>query len=170
MCPRGRFGCISQSCVFIPQFLEDVTLEKYCLDRREHRELAALWLGTVHTSAVQFSETVTLPDRGAAHYLNEMQRAHVNIVQHLDSPSFTDSDQCLLQTILSYFGTLRSQWDDIQVFCTDMPRTLVHGDLVVKNVQVRTADTGSALLPFDWGSTAGWGLPRPTLPSSRGAR
>jgi aminoglycoside phosphotransferase (APT) family kinase protein len=43
-----------------------------------------------------------------------------------------------------------------------MPRTLVHGDFVGKNVRVRKGPTGSTLLPFDWES-AGYGVPAADL-------
>ena len=39
-----------------------------------------------------------------------------------------------------------------------MPRTVVHGDFIGKNMRIRTCPSGIVLLPFDW-ETAGWGHP-----------
>jgi aminoglycoside phosphotransferase (APT) family kinase protein len=46
-----------------------------------------------------------------------------------------------------------------------MPRTLVHGDFVAKNIGVRPDDGRVVLLPFDWGQ-AGWGPPAVDLGAS----
>jgi aminoglycoside phosphotransferase (APT) family kinase protein len=39
-----------------------------------------------------------------------------------------------------------------------MPRTLVHGDFIKRNLRVRPVETGPDLLPFDW-EDSGWGVP-----------
>src|SRR5205823_7356763 len=44
---------------------------------------------------------------------------------------------------------------------------LVHGDLVVKNVYLRSSPAGLALLVFDW-ENAGWGVPATDLCQYRG--
>jgi len=49
-------------------------------------------------------------------------------------------------------------WSEIEEICGVMPRTLVHGDFVAKNVRVRNGRGGLSLLVFDWGY-AGWGVP-----------
>lgn len=140
-------------------FLEDVRGEEYSLKNPVHRSLAATWLGSMHTSAEQFTETVCLPDRGPEHYKDQMQIARKIIGRNIDNNALNENDRMILQTILSHFNKITSLWYKIDDFCKDMPRTLIHGDLVAKNVRVRQTDNTLALFTLDWGTTAGWGPP-----------
>ena len=58
--------------------------------------------------------------------------------------------------------TLEERWTQVELYCSSIPRTLVHGDCQVKNAHVRAKKSGLDLAPFDWAS-AGWGLPATDL-------
>src|SRR5207247_1715631 len=49
-------------------------------------------------------------------------------------------------------------WREVEKVCQDEPRTIVHGDFVIKNVRVRTTVGSTSFLVFDW-ENAGWGVP-----------
>ena len=57
---------------------------------------------------------------------------------------------------------LEANWGQVETFCDQMPRTLVHCDCLAKNVHVQPTQAGLTLALFDWAS-AGWGLPATDL-------
>jgi Phosphotransferase enzyme family len=143
-------------------FLEDGGGEEYSPQREEHRVLAAGWLGLLHTSATRVAAAARLPDRGPGHYLGHLRSARAAILGNLTNGALSPEDRALLRAIVSQCDALESRWDQVQRACDRMPRTLVHGDLVVKNVNVRPGPPRPAFLAFDW-ETAGWGVPVPDL-------
>jgi Ser/Thr protein kinase RdoA (MazF antagonist) len=106
-----------------------------------------------------------LPDRGPGHYPGHLRSARAAILGNLTNSALSAEDRALLNTIVSQCDALESRWDQVQRTCDRMPRTLVHGDFVVKNVNVRSGPAGPAFLAFDW-ETAGWGVPAPDLVQS----
>ncbi len=144
-------------------FLEDVTGENYSPKNREHRLLAGNWLGTMHALATTYLASVTLPDRSHEYYLRKMLIAYKMIDQCMSNSMLRKIDRQKLKSILTYFKDVQSIWSQIVKFCRGSPRTLVHGDLVVKNVQIVQTHEGYLLMPFDWGTTGGWSIPATDL-------
>jgi aminoglycoside phosphotransferase (APT) family kinase protein len=60
--------------------------------------------------------------------------------------------------VIAQCDYLSSNWEQFASLCEEMPKTLVHGDFIPKNVGVRSTQAGITLLPFDW-EKAGWGSP-----------
>ena len=143
-------------------FLEDGGGQEYSPEREEHRVLAAGWLGLLHTSATRVAAAARLPDRGPGHYLDHLRSARAAILGNLTNGALSAEDRAVLKAIVRQCDALESRWDQVQRMCDRMPRTLVHGDFVVKNVNVRPGPAGPAFLAFDW-ETAGWGVPAPDL-------
>lgn len=143
-------------------FLEDAGCEEYSRHVEEHRALAARWLGTMHTSAMGVAATARLPDRGPRHYLSHLRSARDTILQNFANPALTAQDREILNAILSQFDFVESNWSKVEKLCEGMPRTLVHGDFVGKNLRIRRSSAGIALLTYDW-ETAGCGLPAADL-------
>jgi hypothetical protein len=139
-------------------FLEDAGGEKYCPQDEGHRALAVRWLGRVHTGAVSVAATARLPDQGPGGYLGELRAARATIRQSLPNPALAAADRATLGAVLGQLDVLESRWDRVGALCDGVPRTLVHGDFVHKNLRVRTTPAAAELLPFDW-ETAGWGVP-----------
>ena len=67
-----------------------------------------------------------------------------------------------MATVASQCDTMESHWGEVEDCCEAIPPALVHGDLVIKNVYLRPAPNGLALLVFDW-ENAGWGVPATDL-------
>jgi hypothetical protein len=143
-------------------FLEDGGGQEYSPQRAEQRVLAAQWLGLLHTSAARVAAAARLPDRGPDHYLGHLRSARAAILGNLANGALSAEERALLRAIVCQCDALESRWDQVQRACERMPRTLVHGDLVVKNVNVRPGPAGPAFLAFDW-EMAGWGVPAPDL-------
>jgi aminoglycoside phosphotransferase (APT) family kinase protein len=78
-------------------------------------------------------------------------------------------DRIILESIVSQFDLLKGHWSQVEQTCESVPRTVVHGDFVRKNLRVRTGPSGIVLLPLDW-ETAGWGLPTTDLAAADLAR
>ena len=143
-------------------FLEDAGEERYSPECADQRALAGRWLGTLHTSAAHVGATVRLPDRGPGYYLEHLRSARDTVRRNGTNPELATEDREVLARVLSSCDLLEARWGEVQRSCEDMPRTLVHGDCVVKNVRVRSSPAGLALLPLDW-EMAGWGVPAPDL-------
>lgn len=139
-------------------FLEDAGEQESSKLNGEHRELAAQWLGLMHTSATHVSAPACLPDKGPSHYLKRLQLGRNGILENLANLAHLGGQLAPLETILCQFDLLESHWDQAEAFCEGAPQTLVHGDFAARNLRVRNDQAGMALLPFDWGE-AGWGAP-----------
>jgi aminoglycoside phosphotransferase (APT) family kinase protein len=139
-------------------FLEDAGIQEYSKLNGEHRELIAQWLALMHTSARHISEPASLPDKGPNHYLERLVFTCDALLDLLPNLTVQHDDLTPVETIVSQFDLLESHWDQVEKFCAGIPRTLVHGDFVTKNLRIRSSQAGMVLLPFDWGE-AGWGIP-----------
>jgi hypothetical protein len=139
-------------------FLEDAGKEEYSPRIEEHRLLAARWLGILHTSAAHVAAASRLPDRGPNYYLACLQLAHAMIQRVLADLTLKADDRIILESIVSQCDLLKTHWCWIEQMCEAIPRTVVHGDFIGKNMRIRTCPSGIVLLPFDW-ETAGWGHP-----------
>jgi len=64
----------------------------------------------------------------------------------------------MLRELLSACELIESGWSGIEAICANLPRTLVHGDVVAKNLRLRCDDTGPAIVAFDW-ELSGFGVP-----------
>jgi len=146
-------------------FIEHADGEEYSPLIEEHRVLVARWLAAIHTSAECIAVEAGLPDRGPRYYLEHLRAARNTIVEHRGNPALGAGELDTLQAILARCDVLESRWSEIAVFCEGLPRTLVHGDLVGKNLRVRGDLGGIAIVAFDW-EEAGWGVPAIDLANS----
>lgn len=148
-------------------FLEDVGDVRFSPLSRDHRVLAAQWLGRLHAAGAGLDVAALLPDRGPAYYLDHLRTGRDTIRRELQHPAVTAEGRQVLAEVAAQCDALEAGWADIARFCAEVPATVVHGDFRSKNVRVRALDQGSAVFPLDW-ETAGWGVPAPDLASSRG--
>ncbi len=146
-------------------FLEDAGEERYSAFTEEHRRLAARWLGLLHTSAARVALAARLPDRGPRIFLESLRSARNRILGNLANPALNAGNHAELKATLSQCAVLESRWDRVERLCEGMPRAVVHGDFVEKNIRIRTNGAGITILPFDW-ANAGWGVPAIDLAQS----
>jgi hypothetical protein len=137
-------------------FTEDLGDEWYDPTNARHRQLAAEWLGELHTTATAFPEVSLLPDRGPQHYLSVLRTTLARIPDAWVNPAQSDREP--LDEILRQLQLVELHWDEVEDICANVPKTLVHGDFVDKNIRVRCEADRLILLPFDWES-AGFGTP-----------
>jgi ATP-binding cassette subfamily B protein len=124
----------------------------------EHGPLAARWLGTLHGAAAELDLTESLPERGPAHYLEHLHAARTTILDNLDNPALGAGDRRTLRAVVSTCELIESSWRGVEAICSDLPRTLVHGDLVARNLRLRRDEAGPAIVAFDW-ECSGFGVP-----------
>lgn len=152
-------------------FLGELRGDEYSDLLPQHRELAARWLGALHTGAMTLGAELELPDAGPRRYLEHLRGARNFIRAHVDNPVLGPDDQAFLETLLVRFDELEEHWDRLVEVCAGFPPTLVHGDFSAKNVRVQLAGPDPGVVVFDW-EDAGWGVPaadlaQMALPSSR---
>jgi len=143
-------------------FLEDAGTEAFRFRTREHRALAARWLGLMHTSAVHVAATARLPDRGPDYYLKHLQSARDTTHRAIANSTLGSDDLVVLESIVSQCDVLESCWSKVETLCDRMPETLVHSDFTARNIRVRNGQAGIAVVPFDW-EMAGRGIPAADL-------
>jgi len=156
------YGSVAGENEFDWLFLEYVQGERYSRQNTLHTTLAARWLGLLHTSAAEIPSGVCLPDRGPGHYLEKLQAARIRLSENLRTLVLTAADAAIFRAVVSQCELLESHWNQIERWCEQMPRTLVHGDLKPKNVVVRGEGERASFLPFDW-EASGWGVPAEDL-------
>jgi aminoglycoside phosphotransferase (APT) family kinase protein len=139
-------------------FLEDAMGHPYSAHASEHRQAAGRWLGRLHTMAECIDTTATLPDRSPDHYLHHLRSAWGTIHDGLSALTLRADDKDVLMGILSSYEQLEQNWSLLEVLCRSLPRTLVHGDFVGKNIRIQRDSRGLSVQIFDWES-AGWGIP-----------
>jgi thiamine kinase-like enzyme len=143
-------------------FLEDIGNQGFSPLIAKHRSLAAQWMGEMNTS-VEFSNVNShLPNQGPEYYQRYLRTVREMIPEIKIFYSLETIHQDLLTNIISMCEFLEGNWNQIERFCNQVPRTLVHGDCQVKNAHVRLTETGQVFTPFDW-ANAGWGLPATDL-------
>jgi hypothetical protein len=139
-------------------FLDDAGGVPYAPDRPEHRRLAARWLAAMHGAAARRPPPSALPMRDATYYRTVLERACRMIVSGFSNPALASEHLENLRSVLRRFETLLDHWPEVERLSAAMPPTLVHADLVAKNMRVREGTNGATLVALDW-EAAGWGSP-----------
>jgi energy-coupling factor transporter ATP-binding protein EcfA2 len=143
-------------------FLEDAGAEPYSAGEPDHRQLAARWLATVQLHAGEVLEASDLPERGPRHYLVHLLNAREEIVRQLRRQHAEADGALVMEDLLSNLEVIESCWGELTAFCNALPQTLVHGDLVPKNLRIMRRGPGIGLAVFDW-EMAGFGAQAPDL-------
>ena len=139
-------------------FLEDAAGQLYSPQLADHRALAGRWLAEMHLTTVSADLKARLPDRDLGHYLKLLRGNRATQLEHLAHNSeVSNDDAVVLRKVVTHLDVLESHWSEMERICDVMPRTLVHGDFVVKNLRVQNGTADPALLVFDW-EYAGWGV------------
>ena len=143
-------------------FLEDAAGVRYSPHLPRNRALAGRWLAETQLAAMSAGLRSCLPDRALDHYLRLLRACRATLLGQLGCGAFSAEDAALLRNIAAHLDALESRWGEVEKICEVMPRTLVHGDFVTKNLRIRAAAASPALLVFDW-EFAGWGVPATDL-------
>jgi len=140
-------------------FLEDAGSERYGEDAAEYPALGVTWLAQLHTATTSTECPPGIAACGPEFYLRQrLQPAAANIADSLPNPVLGDDDRRVLRRIAAALDCLVIRWEELTAFCRPLPRCLVHGDFVPKNIGLVRDSELARLLPFDW-ETAGYGVP-----------
>lgn len=129
-------------------FLEDAGSERAA--GPEARRLLTDWLAGLHTSAAGVAAELPLPDRGAAYHRERLREARGFLLGSLGNPILAPADRWVLRALAEGMLRLDASWGEIEALCARMPRTLVHGDLIPKNLHLRRTAGAAELLVLDW--------------------
>jgi thiamine kinase-like enzyme len=124
--------------------------------------LAGEWLASIQVAALKSGLAARLPNREPNHYLKLLQASRESVREHSDNPVLSANQMRMLKDLVEDCDALEGRWDEVEAICRPVPRTLVHGDFVIKNVLVRDTALGPALWGVDW-EHAGWGVPAADL-------
>jgi hypothetical protein len=127
------------------------------LDALQHAQLAAGWLATLHASSAGSPRLAGLPERSPAQALKGLRLSREIVCESLAHP-VQPEDPKALAPVLAALDVLEEHWPEVEARCDALPRTLVHGDFVPKNMGAREGPEGRELLVYDW-EHSGYGLP-----------
>jgi len=144
-------------------FLEDAGSSPYRAVDPYDRVLAGWWLGEMHVAPVPGEVRNQLPGRDVGYYRQVIHRCRLRLLEHLANTPLSAEHTRLFRRLVAFCDVLELHWTEIEIACSLMPPTLVHGDFASKNLRIRPSAAGErALLVFDW-QFAGWGVPATDL-------
>lgn len=158
-------GMVDEGRPFSWLFMGYVPGRRYSPADPRHRRLAGRWIARLHGEAASLPGADRLPDRGMAHHLQTLDAGRAAVAEHGDDPSLSPGEAFVLRRLADLLGEVRRSWSRLEEVCSELPRTLVHGDLVGKNLRVGAAGDGPGMVAFDW-ENAGWGPPALDLAQS----
>lgn len=142
-------------------FLEDLGEKRPSWD--EHAPLLTQWLARMHVATSRQPQLCDIvPERGERYYRRENERVRTLLDQLLQPGHEHPVHRELLQDVREQTEKIGSLWPGITSFCERVPKSLVHGDWVEKNIRLVERSFGLAIIPFDW-ELAGWGVPAADL-------
>lgn len=146
-------------------FLEECVGEPYDVRNGRHRVELARWLGRLGAGFAglqSIDRLPELPERGLVHYRSHLQDAVENLLSGRANRSLSADDRAMLDRLAATLGALDGEWDAIEELTEGIPVSLVHGDLVGKNIRVHFIGDAPHVCVFDW-ATAGVGVVAPDL-------
>jgi aminoglycoside phosphotransferase (APT) family kinase protein len=140
-------------------FLDDAGEEGVDLRRHTDRTLAGTWLGRLHADLAGRARPDALPDRGADDALRALRSSRADLLAAIAGPSIDDDGRRFCADVVRRLDMVEGAWDAIADDVEGLPSTLVHADLVSKNLRIRQDQHGSrSIVAFDW-EMCGWGIP-----------
>lgn len=140
---------------FVWLFMEDAG--ESVPTREDDEPLISAWLAALHATSSELEDAPGLPERGPDHAVTRLRSSREAIrlsFEHPERPEPPDA----LDPLLRALDALEARWPEIEARCEGVPRTLVHGDFVRKNMRLVAGSSGPELLVFDW-EFAGLGFP-----------
>jgi hypothetical protein len=139
-------------------FVEDGGARYYTSDSAAERSALGAWLGVLHTRGTAAAKDLELPDRGSAPFHAYLADGRSTVIEHRGNPALDAGERAILDELLALLDLVDSRWPAVAEFCAALPRVLVHGDLIGRNVSMRWEGATPRVLTFDW-EKAGWGIP-----------
>ncbi|MEN8130979.1 MAG: aminoglycoside phosphotransferase family protein [Pseudomonadota bacterium] len=130
-------------------FTEDVGDRWYSPLDAGHRALLGRWLGRLHVRSAGMAIS-DLPERGPDYYYRRLLRIGTGIEQIQDALRLSPDHRSTLRAIALDCDALTRHWLEIETLCDGFPRTLVHGDLVRKNLRIRRQQGNERVIAVDW--------------------
>ncbi len=145
-------------------FTEDVGDKWYCPEIETHRILAAQWLAKIHLHAARL-DLEGFPDRGLAYYRNRLQVVRTDLERLRCAPALLEEHRLVMDDLMAHCVVVDDHWRAIETVANRLPVTLVHGDLVRKNLRIRNEFGTTDFFAVDW-ENAGVGSPATDLARS----
>lgn len=138
-------------------FIEDASGERFEPSRKEHRCAAARWLAMLHRAVADHPARRVLPGRRPDHYARLLRSVLRTLRELQTAARATGGDRPIeIGAVIAHCERLCLRWNEIEEACATLPDTLVHGDVVTHNANVRNGSSTLEFVPFDW-EKAGWG-------------
>lgn len=139
-------------------FLNDFGDWNYSTYSRKQHTLLAKWLGEFHVASSDLEKIKNnLPERSAEYHNKRFLQNALDLIPRVLTEHILEKEErILLENILRKFEVLSKLWNDIVIFCKQVPNTVIHGDCLPKNIYFQKEGDEFLAIPFDW-SAAAWG-------------
>lgn len=161
-------GAIEQNEAWSWLFLEHIDGERYTPRRADHRRAAAAWLAELHSAAARPAWRRRLPDRGTDHFRVWVRSGRDAMAVGPHHAAMTSEEARTAKALHGLLDALDRDWGEVSRTAAQLPATVVHGDLVRKNLFVRRRQGTVGVVALDW-EKAGWGAPALDLAYGDGA-
>jgi thiamine kinase-like enzyme len=140
-------------------FLEDSKGIEWSTTVQWQNLLVTDWLAVMHRYATEHEDVLKrLPDRGPQYYRRQMHSAKTWLQDNLQDSSMPAAVGCLIRSMLGNLDAVDSNWQLTEKIAVRLPRTLVHNDMLPKNVHLHRQGSSKFISIFDW-EMSGYGLP-----------
>jgi len=139
-------------------FVEDAGTHSYDPGASDDRAALGCWLGELHTVGSGLATPLDLPDRGPGPFRAYLADGLETLRSHHANPAFDDEERAIITDLVALLELVGAHWNDVAAFCESLPRVLVHGDLIPRNICLRAVGEATHVLAIDW-EKAGWGIP-----------
>ena len=116
-----------------------------------------LWV-KLHGESAKRLEKLNLPLRGATWHRRQLGAALEKLEAALNRDEIDGAEKEILSRTRSMLTHDSSDWQSLTDLIEELPRCLVHGDFLFKNIRFRSRVADGALVVFDW-EMAGNGIP-----------
>lgn len=152
------YGSARSDGKYVWLFLQDAAGREFRLGDPHDRAVAGRWLGELHVAGVDLPGARSLRGRGPDHFVEYLDAVPYRAALAATNPELGDADRDDIARTVEVCARVRSRWERVRSFCTNMPSTFVFGDFKNDNVRVVDGEHGPTLIAFDW-NEAGWGVP-----------
>ncbi len=106
------------------------------LQRPVHRLALGDWIGRLHSEMADHPRGPELPARTPSYYLDLLRMSRVRLVTAIGGPLLGSTSLRVIQSLVTRLDAIEVEWPQIEAESSGLPGTVVHGDLVAKNLRV----------------------------------
>lgn len=145
------FGMVEdESNEFAWIFMEHAGHNRYNAYIGEHVKLATEWLSVLHGSQIRPELLKFFEECSDQHYAASLKGARSYIEGSMYNPVLSSGQQETLSYTLGLLDIVEKKWTVVREMCSTVPKCLIHGDFLSKNLRIDNGGEAYRLKVIDW--------------------